>query len=171
MLVESHRKTFALLPLAAPSSSGWQTSVARVAEQLGQALAELSHDNVALLSLAPPPAGSSATSFVREGGKGVSARWLSSSLALLVPSPDSPPERGLPALQGLLRCAAPRAPRIIADLSALLDGDANQAIAACHLFDATLLLALAGRTRDADVLRAKRQLHAESVLGAVLVHE
>lgn len=163
-LAGSGRKTIALFPLSAGAQ------VPQIAAQLAQAVASRSPSPVALLSLRSLPGDGNRLS-VPELGCEIEGRWLSPSLALVAPTTRPALAEQLPVLKALLAYSAGRAGQVLADLSPLVEGDARQALAACHLFDGVVLLAVAGVTREKDVLRAQREVFSERSLGVLLIQK
>lgn len=101
----------------------------------------------------------------------IEGRWLSPSLALVAPTTRPAPAQQLPVLKALLTYSAGRAGQVLADLSPLVEVDVRQALAACHLFEGVVLLAVAGETREKEVLRAQREVSPEQNLGVLLIQK
>ncbi|HMJ11792.1 MAG TPA: hypothetical protein VK524_10290 [Polyangiaceae bacterium] len=139
-----------------------------IAAQLAHAVASLASEPVALLSLRSAP-GDGARLNVTEVGCAIEGRWLSPTLALVAPITKPAVSEQLPVLKALLAYSRERAGRVIADLSPLVDTDNHQALAACHLFDGVVLLAVTGVTREKEVRRVERELPAERNLGVLLI--
>jgi hypothetical protein len=163
-LRDSSRKSIALLPLS-PGAQG-----ALVAAQLAHAVASLSPSPVALLSLRTAPGDGTRLS-VPDLRCPIEGRWLSPSLALVAPTVKPGLGEQLPMLKALLAYSGDRAGQVLADLSPLVEADVRQALAACHLFEGVVLLAVAGVTREKEVLRAERELTPAQNLGVLLIQK
>jgi hypothetical protein len=163
-LMAGEQATIGLLPLSRMGNGR------ELSERLSRAIAERDRGNVALLRLTDGESTQNCRSAdPLELGAQVRGRWLAPTLLLIEPASKFPPENGLAVLEGLVRYARARVSRVVVDLSSLAEADMRQALAACHLLDGVGLLAVAGVTREGELLAVRRELGEGRNLGALLL--
>jgi hypothetical protein len=158
------RKIVGLLPASD------EIAVPPIAVQIGLALVELSGATVALVDGNVRWPAFSALAAAADTGRDESlfvTRWVRGSLAVLTPPRASDPGAGVPHLARLLGQGSDLFGHVLVDLTGFdLTGDH---LAAIELVQAALVVAQAGLTREADLVRLRQELPAGKNLGVLLV--
>ena len=162
-LRQTGRKVIGLVPASE------EVAVPPLAVQLGLALVELSGATVALVdaNVRWPAFSSLASEEVRTQDEMIFAtRWLRGSLALLTPPRAWDPGAGVPQLARVITQGSELFAHVLVDLTGFeLVGDH---LAAVELVQAVLIVARAGRTREAELLRLQYDLPDGKNLGVLL---
>lgn len=160
-LVADERRRFGLLPV---SSS---TPLAELVCSLAATVSDLTGANVAAIDIGGRwPIWSRATSVAtKEPWLG---QWLyGARVAALRPARPVVAGEGLTVLRAMLDCASSRCGHVLVDLSGLRS--TGEHFGACTLVDGVCLVALAGKTRDREVLTMHRELDPAKDLGVLLL--
>jgi hypothetical protein len=164
-LRHAERRIIGLLPTAD------DVGVPAVGVQLGLALADVSGATIAFvdanlrwpaiadIEVAAEKTGDDASAFV--------TRWLRGSLALLTPLSAGQAGAGVPQLAKVIQHGAWLFAHVLVDLTGFKK--LGEHLAAIDMVDAVVVIARAGKTIDAELLRLKHELPAAKTLGVLLV--
>ena len=167
-LRHAERRIIGLLP------SADDVGVPAVGVQLGLALADVSGATIAFvdanlrwpaitdIEVAPEQgakSGDDQSAFV--------TRWLRGSLALLTPMSAGQAGAGVPQLARVIQHGSWLFAHVLVDLTGFKK--LGEHLAAIDMVDAVVVVARAGRTSEAELLRLKHELPAAKSLGVLLV--
>lgn len=165
-LHQAGKKVIGVIPATADVSVPW------VAVLLGLAFVELSGGTAAVIdaNVRWPAFSRIITDQERQQDRSTdffATRWLRGSLALLTPSERGEAGAGLPELRRAIWTEREVFAHLLVDLTGFdALGEHSSAIS---VLDGVIVAALAGRTREQDLLRWREEIPAERNLGVLLL--